>query len=145
MEIKDIVEQTIEEFGSSYTQFRDFQENPEYQRYWDKCIECISDRDILFSIIFCNDTFGIPPVKTFLTYYCEDFIKITGDQKAQLDAFLKRSIGAFWGMVFKFILGYTKQKRVSVSKNDYFLLKSASVYSERPKDLIITGDRHGTA
>jgi hypothetical protein len=73
--------------------------------------------------------FAIPPVKTFLTYYRDDFILLTGDKRARLDIFLKRAIGAFWGMVFKFVLNYTEQKSVSVSMNEYFFVKTASVYS----------------
>jgi hypothetical protein len=81
--------------------------------------------------------FAIPPVKTFLTRYREDFIRLTGDEQAKLDTFAKRAIGAFWGMVFKFVLGYTEQKSVSVSMNEYFMVRTASVYGGRPEDLII--------
>jgi hypothetical protein len=92
---------------------------------------CLSDRDLLISVIFCNDVFGIPPVKTFLTYYRDELVRITGDERARLDVFVKRGIGAFWGMVFKFILRYAEQKSVSVSMNDYFMVKTASAYSGR--------------
>jgi len=129
MKTNDIIRKVEEDFADTYTHFKEFQHNTEYRAYWDKCIESIADRDLLMCIIFCNDLFGIPPVKTFLTNYRDDFILLTGNNKAQLDIFVKRAIGAFWGMVFKFVLGYTEQKSVSVSMHDYFMVKTASVYS----------------
>ena len=144
MEVQAILEKVTDGFGSTYTQFREFQQNPRYRAYWDKCIESIADRDMVVNIIFCNDVFGIPPVKTFLTVYLEDFISITGDEQATLDSFLKRSIGAFWGMVFKFALGYTEQKSVSVSMNEHYGVKTASVYAGKPKNLTIGGKDNET-
>ena len=129
MATKEIEARVREGFSETYIHFKEFQNNPEYSAYWAKCIESITDRDFLVCVIFCNDTFGIPPVKTFLTHYRDYFIQITGDSTAKLDTYIKRSIGAFWGMVFKFVLGYTEQKSVSVSMNDYFMVKTASVYS----------------
>ena len=108
----DIVQRVTERFADKYNHFKEFQHNPEYSAYWGKCVESITDRDFLVCVIFCNDVFGIPPVKTFLTVYKEDFIKLAGDERAH---FVKRSIGAFWGTVFKFVLGYTEQKSVSVA------------------------------
>lgn len=65
-------------FSKFYTHFREFQENVEYAPYWNKCIEAICDEQLLSHIVFCNDIFFIPPVKTFLTYYKDDFIALTG-------------------------------------------------------------------
>jgi len=130
MTTKEIETRVREGFSETYIHFKEFQNNPEHSAYWTKCIESITDRDFLVCVIFCNDTFGIPPVKTFLTHYRGYFIQITGDRSAKLDTYIKRSIGAFWGMVFKFVLGYTEQKSVSISMNDYFMVKTASVYSE---------------
>jgi len=129
LDVNDVRKKVSEEFSEIYTHFKEFQYNLEYSAYWNKCMESISDRDLLTCIIFCNDTFGIPPVKTFLTHYLSDFIKITENEKAILETYIKRSIGAFWGMVFKFVLGYTEQKSVSVSMNEHFMVKTASVYS----------------
>jgi hypothetical protein len=142
MNTHNIAQQVTDDFANTYANFKEFQYNPEYRAYWGKCIESIGDRDLLINIIFCNDVFAIPPVKTFLTVYRDDFIRITDDEKARLDTFVKRSIGAFWGMVFKFILGYTEQKSVSVSMNEYFLVKTASVYGGRPNNLIIGGEKN---
>ena len=125
----DIVCRVTEGFSACYTNFKEFQHGEAYRAYWDKCIESTANRDFMVCVIFCNDTFAIPPVKTFLTHYREDFVALTGDEQARLDTFTKRAIGAFWGMVFKFVLGYATQKSVSVSMNEYFMVKTASVYS----------------
>ena len=137
MTVSNIAQQATDGFAVTYYNFKDFQQGMEYRPYWDKCIECVNDRDLLINIIFCNDVYGVPPVKTFLTVYREDLIRLTGDERAVLDTFLKRSIGAFWGMVFKFVLGYTEQKSVSVSMNEYFEVRTASAYAGKPEDLTI--------
>ena len=117
-----------EKFSEIYAHFREFQENKEYACYWNKCIEAISDEQLLSNIVFCNDVFCIPPVKTFLTYYRDDFIVMTGNANAELPVFVKKSIGAFWGMVFKYGLKYKGQKSVSVSMNEYFKVKTATYF-----------------
>lgn len=117
-----------EHFSEIYTHFREFQQNESYRRYWDKCIEAVSDEELLSHIVFCNDVFCIPPVKTFLTYYRDDFIVLTGKSDAELPVFVKKSIGAFWGMVFKFGLKYKGQKSVSVSMNEYFKVRTATYF-----------------
>lgn len=120
-----------ENFSNVYTHFKEFQQNEEYALYWDKCIEAICDEKLLSHIVFCNDIFCIPPVKTFLTYYKDDFISLTGKSDAELPLFVKKSIGAFWGMVFKFGLKYNGQKSVSVSMNEYFKVKTATYYYQK--------------
>jgi hypothetical protein len=130
-----IAEQVEQNFAEAYNHFKELQQKPEYSGYWEKCMECLADRDLLMNIIFCNDVFGIPPVKTFLTVYREDYIRLTGDERAVLTPFVKRGIGAFWGMVFKFVLGYTEQRSVSVATDGYFLVRTASVYGGRPENL----------
>lgn len=116
------------DFSAIYTHFKEFQQSAEYKPYWDKCMEAVCDEELLSHIVFCNDIFCIPPIKTFLTYFKEDFIKLTGDSKATLPLFVKKSIGAFWGMVFKFALGYSSQKSVSVSMNKYFKVTTATYF-----------------
>lgn len=125
----ELIVKIEEEFSIVYKQFKDFQLNKNYQKYWDKCIEAIRDTELLSHIIFCNDLFSIPPIKTFLMYYKDDFILITGKSNAELDVYVKKSIGAFWGMVFKYVLTYQEQKSVSVSMYDYFIIKTATYFS----------------
>lgn len=127
----DNIKITVEaNFSSVYSHFKEFQQNAKYKPYWDKCIEAVSNKELLSHIVFCNDLFGIPPIKTFLTYYKDDFILLTGDPRAQLPVFVKKSIGAFWGMVFKSVLGYSSQKSVSVSMFDFFTVKTASCFTK---------------
>ena len=128
---KQIALKIENEFSQSYVHFKEFQNNPQYKAYWDKCMEAVTDAELLSHIVFCNDVFGIPPVKTFLTYYKEYFIQLTDDPKALLDVYIKKSIGAFWGMVFKFCLGYNEQKSVSVSMYDYFVIKTATCFIKK--------------
>lgn len=135
MTAQDIAIKVENEFSKVYIHFQEFQQNINYRKYWDKCVEAVMDRELLSHIIFCNDLFSIPPVKTFLMNYRDDFILITGKSNAELDMFVKKSIGAFWGMVFKFALGYQDQKSVSVSMYDYFVVKTASCFSN-PKTKI---------
>jgi len=137
MTVSNITQQATDGFAVTYYNFKDFQQGAEYQPYWDMCIKCINDKDLLMNIIFCNDVFAIPPIKTFLVVYRDDFVRITNDERARLDTFVKRGIGAFWGMVFKFVLGYREQKSVSVSMDGYFFIRSASIYGGKPDDLII--------
>lgn len=117
---KSIAAQVEMQFSSHYRHFREFQESPDYRPYWDKCMEAVRDRELFSHIIFCNDLLRIPPIKTFLLYYEQDLIRITGREDAALELFVKKAIGAFWGMVFKFALGYQDQESVSVSLNRRF-------------------------
>ena len=124
-----------ENFTKVYTHFKEFEENKAYASYWNKCMEAVNDEQLLSHIVFCNDVFGIPPVKTFLTFYKNDFIILTGKKNAELPIFVKKSIGAFWGMVFKFGLHYQGQKSVSVSMNTYFKVKTATCFIKEEDSL----------
>ena len=134
MDCIEISKKVTDEFSSIYTHFKEFQQNEIYAQYWYKCMEAIDDEKLMQNIIFCNDIFCIPPVKTFLTFYKNDFIKITGNIDPTLDAFIKKSIGAFWGMVFKFVLKYTGQKSVSVSMKDFSVVTATYFIKEKNTD-----------
>ncbi len=95
MIVQDIAKKVENEFSKFYPHFQEFQKNSNYKKYRDKCIEAVMDRELLSHIIFCNDLFSIPPVETFLMYYRNDFILITGKSNAALDEFVKKGIGAF--------------------------------------------------
>lgn len=129
MDLREIRVHVNDYFSTKYAQFQEFQKGEQYKEYWNKCMSVFMNRDLLMCIIFCNDVFSIPPVKTFLLYFKEDFRKITGNGNLELNDFVKKSIGAFWGMVFKSVLGYGTQKSVSVSLKE-FGVKTASHYSK---------------
>lgn len=132
---RDIAGQVEEQFSCYYRHFKEFQEASAYRPYWDKCMEAVRNQKLLSHIIFCNDLLHIPPVKIFLLYYEADFISITEREDAALDSFVKKSIGAFWGMVFKFVLHYQAQESVSISLNQRFFVRTATYFKD-PIDLV---------
>ena len=132
--------QAVEQgFSLRYRHFKEFQEDPAYRPYWNKCMEAVKDRELFSHIIFCNDRLHIPPVKTFLLYYEQDLIRITGREDAALEPFVKKSIGAFWGMVFKFVLGYRDQESVSVSLNQRFFVRTATYFKNPAQPVRLEG------
>lgn len=134
--LENIPAQVKLHFSDNYRHFKEFQLSPEYRPYWDKCMEAVKDRELLSHIIFCNDLLHIPPVKTFLLYYEGDFVSITGREDAALDTFVKKAIGAFWGMVFKFALGYRDQESVSISLNQKFFVRTATYFKNPARPAI---------
>ena len=133
----EIIQNTCNGFAQKYPQFRDFQANESYFSYWKLCLQTLQDRDLLGHIIFCNDLFNIPPVKTFLCFYTEELVAITGLADAKIEDYIKKSIGAFWGYVFKVVFEYTEQKSVSVSLNQKFMVKTATYYTSPQKKLVL--------
>lgn len=132
--------QAVEQgFSLRYRHFKEFQEDPAYRPYWNKCMEAVKDRELFSHIIFCNDLLHIPPVKPFLLYYEQDLIRITGREDAALEPFVKKSIGAFWGMVFKFVLGYRDQESVSVSLNQRFFVRTATYFKNPAQPVRLEG------
>ena len=132
-ELISIVEKVENEFSDCYKHFKEFQQNPEYAAYWRQCMAALEatlkdGTKLLSHIEFCNNVLNIPPIKTFLTYYKNEFIVLTGNEKALLDVYIKKSIDAFWGFVFKVALKYEGQKSVSVSMFDYFNVKTATYF-----------------
>ena len=130
MTVSEIAGQVADQFSDQnhYKQFREFQYGERYKPYWDLCMKALLDQELLGHIIFCNDLHHIPPVKTFLLYYRKELREITGRENAALDVFVKKAIGAFWGMVFKFGLGYQAQESVSISLNREFMVRTASCF-----------------
>ena len=106
--ISDIHREIYDHFSKKYKAFGDFVDSGEL---WDACITAISDATLLSHIIFCNDIHQIPPVHTFLR------VRQKQNALGDLSELEKRSIGAFWGFVFKFIFGYRNQKRVTARVN----------------------------
>ena len=81
---------------------------------WDLCCSAATTPDILTGIKFANDWLSVPPVKSFLACSRSVLEKMYG-KEVVLDDPVKRAIGAFWGAVFKGILGYTEYKSSSVN------------------------------
>ncbi|MBQ2803914.1 MAG: hypothetical protein IJF07_08455 [Lachnospiraceae bacterium] len=134
MERIDIIrEMTRNGFSEKYKNFKEFQMDERYQKMWKLCMHTLERRDLLLNMIFCNDVYQIPPVRTFIEINREELELLREEDKEQiffegkeLKTFIKQSIGAYWGMVFKYILGYTKRKTVSVVKEKNYGVQSAS-------------------
>lgn len=105
---EEIVEKIYEGFSSKYKAFGKFIDSGEY---WDMCLDAVRDKELMGHIIFCNDILNIPPTHTFLRFNEEKL------KDKQLDEFEKRSVGAFWGYVFKFVFDYQFQKSVTAKVN----------------------------
>ena len=74
-------------------------------KVWAACIYCTEN--FLDKIIFANDVLCIPPTKTFLEFYKimhpSDDTQFIGTQS--------QKIGAYWGFVFQFVLGYKRYEK----------------------------------
>jgi hypothetical protein len=117
----DIINKVNAEFSSVYKPFSNF---PNSGLIWDECINTIKNDKLVNNIIFCNDTLHIPPVKVFLMANKLLNAELTDNEK--------KSIGAFWGFVFKFIFNYTNQKSISVRVNN---IKSATYFFDSPHNV----------
>ena len=60
-------------------------------------------------------------------------------QGAWSDGYLKKAIGAFWGMVFKFVLGYRDQESVSISLNQRFFVRTATCFQNPVQSVKLEG------
>ena len=66
LDVNDIRKKVSEEFSEIYTHFREFQHNPEYSAYWNKCMESISDRDLLKSVsVSMNEHFMVKTASVY--------------------------------------------------------------------------------
>lgn len=98
---KQIEEKLYKEFSSTYKAFGGFIDS----EYWNLCLSAVKDEELLGHMIFCNDMLNLPPAHVFLRIK-----KIPG----KLTETEKRSIGAFWGFVFRFVFGYPHQQSVTI-------------------------------
>lgn len=116
----EIINKINSDFSSVYKPFSNF---PNSGVLWNECINTVKDAKLLNNIIFCNDVLQIPPVKVFLA--AKNISTVLTDDN-------KKSIGAFWGFVFKFVFGYRNQKSVSIRINS---VKSATYFFDVPQDI----------
>ena len=118
----DIIVSIHEEFYKKYKAFGDFVDSGEL---WEMCISAILDVTLINNVIFCNDIHQIPPVNTFLKV-----MQISRD----LTELEKRSVGAFWGFVFKFVFGYRNQKSVAARVNT---VKTATYFYDVAENVVV--------
>ena len=119
-----------------YSQFETLINGEEFRPFRELCMDMASNRELLGHVVFCNDLFHIPPVKTFLLYHRERLQPLVDsslqglsdeatEDKARM---LKRSLGAFWGAVFKGALGYQESKTVTVTLSSPLPVSTASYF-----------------
>ena len=119
----EITKRIEAEFTQKYKAFSNF---PQSGKVWDECLAAVQDAKLMNHLIFCNDVLQIPPVKVFLLANATIGGQLTDEEK--------KSIGAFWGFVFKFVFGYKNQKSVSVRVADNNL-KSATYFFDCPQEI----------
>ena len=126
--VNQINEAIYDGFSKKYKAFGDFIDSGEL---WDICLSAISDVTLINNIIFCNDIHQIPPTNTFLK---------VKQIKRDLSELEKRSVGAFWGFVFKFVFGYRNQKIVAARVNT---VKTATYFFDIAESVKVIDDNEG--
>ena len=124
-----MIDKMNNEFLIKYKNFKNFKEGT-YKPFWDLCITSLSNQEFYSYMILCNDLNNIPPVKSFLLYYEQEIIDLTGNPNGILDVYCKKGIGAFYGMLFRFILGYTTRKSVKVTMKKKFDVSTAYIFTK---------------
>ena len=125
----EITKRIEAEFTQKYKAFSNF---PQSGKVWDECLAAVQDAKLMNNLVFCNDVLQIPPVKVFLLANTTIGGQLTDEEK--------KSIGAFWGFVFKFVFGYKNQKSVSVRVVDNNL-KSATYFFDCPQELEVVPEK----
>ncbi len=97
---------------------------------WNFCKEVISNPIHMNCIIFANE-FNIPPVKSLMKIFeLENNI----EKSFSLEPLQSQQLGALMGYIFKFILGYKKQKRCMANIHG---IKTASRFYEGDRYLVV--------
>ena len=125
----EITKRIEAEFTQKYKAFSNF---PQSGKVWDECLAAVQDAKLMNNLVFCNDVLQIPPVKVFLLANATIGGQLTDEEK--------KSIGAFWGFVFKFVFGYKNQKSVSVRVVDNNL-KSATYFFDCPQEIEVVPEK----
>ena len=93
---------------------------------WDECMKAVNDPKLMNYIIYRNDEFKIPPVKTFL----EVNKTLTGD----FTAHESQTIGKFWGFIFQIVFN---KKRIPGTTIEIKDVGGASYYEGVNNDIIV--------
>ena len=96
---RQIVSKINNDFKDTYKGCSNFNS---WLNIYNQCMKAVNDPNLMNLIIYRNDVFKIPPVKTFL----ENDTTLTGN----FNEHQKKALGAFWGFVFKFVFNYQSQK-----------------------------------
>ena len=139
MNTDDISRIVEDEFVSVYSHFKEFQTDQQFQNMWKLCMDTVNDRDSMLNIVFCNDMYQIPPVKVFIDINRQELESLKSDKglfddKGCLKTYVKQSLGAFWGMVFRYGLGYDDRNVSTVVASKYYGVRTASHFIHVQKD-----------
>lgn len=114
-------------FDEKYPPHHTLYEN--YPELWDLCCDAATTPDILTGIRFANDWLSVPPVKSFLLCSQTRLHELYGPT-ITFDDSVKRATGAFWGAVFKELLGYTAQRTAAITVPG-MNFKTATVFQKK--------------
>lgn len=112
----------IEDFIITYKGTTNFCDTLYFKAFY----ESLDNDDLYSHIIFNNDILHIPPILTFVKYR-----QSVGDElfSKRMDKTDKRCLGACFGYLFKFILGYKNPVSVWVGEKETDI-KNASYFAK---------------
>jgi hypothetical protein len=124
--VAQIESELLEDFRGKYKAFGGFVGSA----HWNRCVAELRDVTLLGHIIFANDVLEIPPTHTYLRARPVD---------EDLTEFEKRTIGAFWGFVFKFVFG-RRQRSVTARVNT---VRTATYFYDCPETVTVANNDEG--
>lgn len=130
--IKKIFTQVLNNFEKTYVGFKDFKSDYKYKKLWNLCLNTIENKQMLYTILFCNDALKIPPVQTFIQLRKDEIAELKSDNNlfkkdGNFKSRIKQCIGAFWGMVFQYTdFKYADRIQTFVVKEKNFGVTTAS-------------------
>ncbi len=98
---------------------------------WDILSHVVATKDLISPVVFCNDVLEIPPALVFINLSEKGYLS---NGLGELQDFDKRFIGAFWGFVFKELLGYNGQKQV---RTGHKVIRNATYFFDCDDQIII--------
>ncbi len=137
----DLVRMVEDGFCERYSHFKEFQTDEKFRPLWNTCIDTVKNHDSMNIIVFCNDTYKIPPVKVFIDINRDKLDVLLNEHPDELlvndkrlKTYVKQCLGAFWGMVFRFGLGYADRRSVSLVQKEYYGIATASRFVHHTED-----------
>lgn len=111
----------VEEFVSAYKGTVNFCDTAYFETFYDS----LDDKALYSHIVFNNDVLNIPPILTFVKYKQSIGDALFDKPMSKTD---KRCLGACFGYLFKFILGYKRpisvwvgEKHTDIKNASYFV------------------------
>lgn len=110
----------VSDFTSVYKGTSNFCDTAYFKAFYDS----LDDKELYLHIVFNNDVLQIPPILTFVKYRQSTGDELFGKPLSKTD---KRCLGACFGYLFKFILGYSRPVSVWVGERNSDI-KNASYF-----------------